>query len=392
VDFRFTPEEEAFRQEVRAFLDRHLPPDWEDQFPLETEEGVEALWAFARGLQREMGRRRWLALAWPPEYGGLGAPIMQQVVFHEELGYRRAPTLGLNMGVYWVGPTLMRYGTEEQKRRFLPPIASGEEVWCTLYSEPGAGSDLASLQTRAVLEGDSWVIHGQKVWASMAHRVHWGWLAARTDPTAPKHKGISLFIVPMNAPGITLRPLINLAGHHGFNQVFFNNVRLPRDHLVGEVNRGWYLMAVSLDFERTSIATVARTHALWDTLVAWARSLPPGAVSPSAWGALAERRIEIGVGRLLSYWVASLQASGRVPNYEASIAKLFASEVSQRVADTGLRLLGLYGQLMPGSRRAILKGRITRAFLTSIAATIGGGTSEIQRTIIAQRGLGLPRG
>jgi alkylation response protein AidB-like acyl-CoA dehydrogenase len=392
MDFRFGTAEEGFRAEVRAFLDESLPQDWDHQFNRETAEGLEQLWAFARDLQRELGRRRWLALAWPPEYAGLGAGIMQQVVFNEEMGYRRAPTFGLNMGVYWVGPTLMLYGTEEQKRRFLPRIASGEEVWCTLYSESGAGSDLAALQTRAVLEGDYWVINGQKIWSSMDHRAHWGWLAARTDPDAPKHKGISLFIVPMDAPGITIRPLINMAGHHGFNQVFFDKVRIPRDYLVGEMNRGWYMLAVSLDFERTSISGVARTQGLWDSIVRWARSLPVGAVRGRARLALADRGIEIQVGRMLSYRVASIQSAGRVPNYEASAAKLFASELSQRVAATGVELLGLYGQLRPGSKWAILRGRIARTFLTSVAETIGGGTSEIQRNIIAQRGLGLPRG
>jgi len=392
MEFRFSQQEEAFRQEVRAFLDTYLPQDWDDTFDLETTRGVDELWAFARHLQAELGKRRWLALAWPQEHGGLGASIMQQVVFNEEMGYRRAPTLGLNMGVYWVGPVLMLYGTEEQKRRFLPKIASGEEVWCTLYSEPGAGSDLASLQTRAVLEGDYWVINGQKIWTSVAHRAQWGWLAARTDPDAPKHKGISLFIVPMDAPGIAIRPLINMAGHHGFNQVFFDNVRIPRENLVGEMNKGWYMLAVSLDFERTSISSVARTQGLWDALLRWVRNSPQASITPQARLALADRGIEIQVGRYLSYRVASLQAAGRVPNYEASAAKLFASELSQRVAATGMRVLELYGQVWRGSRWAALKGRIARTYLTSVAETIGGGTSEIQRNIIAQRGLGLPRG
>jgi len=189
MDFRFTPEEEAFRREVREFLERELPPNWEDQFDMETEAGVDEMWEFARGLQRKLGERRWLAMAWPPEYGGLGASIVEQMIFNEEMSYRRAPTLGLNMGVLWVGPVIMIYGTEEQKQRFLLPIARGEEVWCTLYSEPGAGSDLAALQTRAVLEGDEWVINGQKIWSSLAHRAHWGWLAARTDPTPPSTRG-----------------------------------------------------------------------------------------------------------------------------------------------------------------------------------------------------------
>ncbi|MDT7944295.1 MAG: acyl-CoA dehydrogenase family protein [Dehalococcoidia bacterium] len=395
MDFRFTAEEERFREEVRQFLDRELPPGWDEEFDMETEAGVDALWEFARQLQRKLGQRRWLALAWPPEHGGLGAPIMHQVIFNEEMGRRRAPLLGLNMGVYWVGPAIMLYGSPWQKERFLPKIASGEEVWCTLYSEPGAGSDLASLQTRAVLEGDEWVINGQKIWSSMAHRADWGYLAARTDPDAPKHKGISTFLVPMKAPGIIIRPLINMAGHHGFNQVFFENVRIPKDYLVGEVNRGWYQVAVTLDFERSSISGVARSEGYYEAilgLVREERHLLSATGREAARLRLAEVGIEIEVGRYLSYRVASLQQQGRVPNYEASIAKLYASELAQRLARVGMDVLGLYGQLQPKSRWAKLRGRVERYYLTSVAETIGGGTSEIQRNVIAVRGLGLPRG
>ncbi len=399
MDFRFTPQEEAFRAEVRRFLAQELPPGWDDQFDLETQEGVDALWEFARQLQRKLAQRKWLTLAWPPEYGGLGAPIMHQVVFNEEMGRWRAPTLGLNMGVYWVGPAIMLYGSQWQKERFLPKIASGEEVWCTLYSEPGAGSDLAALQTRALLEGDEWVINGQKIWTSLAHRAHWGYLAARTDPAAPKHKGISTFVVPMRDekgdpyPGITIRPLINMAGHHGFNQVFFEDVRIPKEYLVGEVNRGWYQVAVALDFERSSISGVARSRRLWEDLVELARqerALSAG--RPQVRLRLAEVGVEIEVGRYLSYRVASLQQAGQIPNYEASIAKLYASELSQRLARTGMELLGLYGQLHPKSKWAKLRGRMERYYLTSVAETIAGGTSEVQRNVIATRGLGLPRG
>jgi len=390
MEFRFTPEEEAFRQEVRQFLDQELPPDWEERFDTETEEGFGGLSQFARAFQRKLAQRRWLALPWPPEYGGLGATIMQQVIYNEEMAYRRAPT-GFNMGVAWVGPALMLYGTEEQKRRFLPKIASGEEIWCTLYSEPGAGSDLAALQTRAVLEGDYWVINGQKIWTSQAHQAHWGWLAARTDPDAPKHKGISTFVVPMDSPGITIQPLINMAGQHGFNQVFFDNVRIPRHYLVGEVNRGWYQVAVALDFERSSISGVARARRFLDDLVLFARQEGVARGRPQVRARLADMAIEVEVGRYLSYRVASMQQAGQIPNYEASVAKLYSSELDQRLARAGMELLGLYGQLHPRSRWARLKGRVERHYLVSVASTIGGGTSEIMRNVIAGRGLGLPR-
>ncbi len=392
MDFRFTPEEEAFRDEIREFLRKELPPNWEEMFDVETAEGSDAQWDFALQFQRKLAKRRWLALAWPPEYGGMGAPIMHQVIFNEEMAYNRAP-LAFNMGVAWVGPALMIYGTDWQKQRFLPAIASGEEIWCTLYSEPGAGSDLASLQTRAVLEGDEWVINGQKIWTTYAHRADWGYLAARTDPDAPKHKGISVFLVPMKAPGITVQPLINMAGQHGFNQVFFDNVRIPKDYLVGEVNRGWYQVAVALDFERSSISGVARSQRLWEDLIGFARQerwLTSN--RPQVRLRLAEIGVEIEVGKYLSYRVASLQQAGKIPNYEASIAKLYSSELGQRLARTGMQLLGLYGQLHSRSPWTRLKGRIERYYLTSVAETIGGGTSEVQRNVIATRGLGLPRG
>lgn len=390
MDFRFTPEEEAFRAEVRAFLKAELPPGWEEQFDTETEMGADAQSEFAKQFNKKLAARNWLALPWPKEYGGLGASVMQQVVFNEEMAYAGAPT-GFNMGVAWVGPCLMIYGTEEQKRRFLPRITSLEDVWCTLYSEPGAGSDLASLQTRAVRDGDEWVINGQKIWTSGAHRSNWGWLAARTDPNAPKHKGISMFVVPMDAPGITIRPLINMAGGHGFNEVFFENVRIPADHLVGQENQGWYQLAVALDFERSSIAGSARARRFWEDLLRFAKENPSFGRREVVLR-LVEVGIEIDIAKFLSYRVASLQQAGKIPNYEATIAKLFSSELGQRLARTGMDLLGLYGQLHPKSKWARLKGRVERYYQLSVAETIAGGTSEVMRSVAAIRGLGLPRG
>jgi alkylation response protein AidB-like acyl-CoA dehydrogenase len=390
MDFRFTPEEEAFRAEVREFLRAELPPGWEEQFDTETEMGADAQSEFAKQFNKKLAARNWLALPWPKEYGGLGASVMQQVVFNEEMAYAGAPT-GFNMGVAWVGPCLMIYGTEEQKRRFLPRITSLEDVWCTLYSEPGAGSDLASLQTRAVRDGDEWVINGQKIWTSGAHRSNWGWLAARTDPNAPKHKGISMFVVPMDAPGITIRPLINMAGGHGFNEVFFENVRIPADYLVGQENQGWYQLAVALDFERSSIAGSARARRFWEDLLRFAKENPSFGRREVVLR-LVEVGIEIDIAKFLSYRVASLQQAGKIPNYEATIAKLFSSELGQRLARTGMDLLGLYGQLHPKSKWARLKGRVERYYQLSVAETIAGGTSEVMRSVAAIRGLGLPRG
>ncbi len=274
-----------------------------------------------------------------------------------------------------------------------PAIANHDEIWCTLYSEPEAGSDLASLQTRAVKDGDEWVINGQKIWTSGAHRSDWGWLAARTDPEAPKHKGISMFILPMDTPGISVRPLINMAGMHGFNEVFFEDVRIPASYIVGQENNGWYQLAVALDFERSSVAGVARARRWWEDLVSFSkehRSLV--GARPEVRHRLAEIGVELEAGQNLCYRVASLQQAGKIPNYEASIAKLYSSELGLRLAGSGMEMLGLYGQLHPRSKYAHLKGRIERYYQLSVAETIGGGTSEIMRNIIAMRGLGLPKG
>ncbi len=392
MEFRFTADEEAFRTDVREFLKAELTPGWQDRLDSETELLVEQQSQFARQFNKKLAQRRWLTLPWPEEYGGLKASIMQQMIYNEEMAYRGAPT-GLNMGVAWVGPSLMIYGTDEQKKRFLPAIANHDEIWCTLYSEPGAGSDLASLQTRAVKDGDEWVINGQKIWTSGAHRSDWGWLAARTDPEAPKHKGISMFILPMDTPGVTIQPLVNMAGMHGFNEVFFEDVRIPANYIVGQENNGWYQLAVALDFERSSVAGVARARRWWEELIGFSKEQCSFVEArPEVRHRLAEIGVELEAGQNLSYRVASLQQAGKIPNYEASIAKLYSSELGQRLAGTGMELLGMYGQLHPKSKYAYLKGRIERYYQLSVAETIGGGTSEIMRNIIAMRGLGLPKG
>ncbi len=392
MDFRFTDEEEGFRTEVKEFLRKELPAGWDEQFDAESEMGMVAQGDFAKQFQKKLADRRWLALPWPEEYGGLKASVMTQMIYNEEMSYTGAPT-GFNMGVAWVGPSLMIYGTDEQKKRFLPRITNLEDTWCTLYSEPGAGSDLAALQTRAVRDGDEWVINGQKIWTSGAHRSNWGWLAARTDTEAPKHKGISMFLVPMDSPGITIRPLINMAGQHGFNEVFFEDVRIPADMLVGQENMGWYQLAVALDFERSSIGGSARGRRLWEKLLSFAREQPSYVEArPGIRHRLAEVGIEVDVAQFLSYRVASLQQAGKIPNYEATIAKLYSSELGQRLARSGIELLGMYGQLHPKSKYTQLKGTMERYHQLSVAETVAGGTSEVMRGVAAIRGLGLPRG
>jgi len=388
MQFRFTPEQQAFRDEVETVIKTELPAGWED----DGEGGDDAAWQVARNFTSKLAERKWLAMAWPEEYGGINADHMTQMLYNEQLAYHRAPGGG-GMGVAWVGPAVMLYGTPEQKERFLPRITSGEDVWCTLYSEPGAGSDLAALQTRAVADGDDYVINGQKIWTSGAHHSNWGWLAARTDPDAPKHKGISTFVLPMDAPGVTVRPLINIAGQHGFNEVFFDNVRIPKSYMVGEVNRGWYHVAVALDFERSGIQSYAGGRRNLEEITELAReNRPLWENNPSVRMALADRAVELAVGTLIAYRIPYMQSAGKIPNHEASVSKMFGSEMSQRIAATGLKVLGLFGQLAPGSKQAKMQGRLEQNYLTAVSSTIAAGTSEIQRGIIATRGLGLPRG
>ena len=394
MEFRFTPEEESFRGEIREFLRRELPADWGGAGALG--EADEDRWQFLRSFQRRLAERKWLTLGWPQEHGGLAASHMMQVIYSEEMTYFRAPTQ-IGVGPDRVGPTIILYGTEEQKRRHLPGIAAGDTVWCQGFSEPAAGSDLASLQTSAVAEGDFFVVNGQKIWTSFAHKADWCILLARTDPEAPKHKGISYFLLDMTTPGIDVRPLVDMAGRHTFNEIFFDNVRIPRDCLVGEFNRGWYVAAATLDFERSGINRVVTGIRVYEDLVQYVaqsqqdggRRLPDDTRVRTK---LAELAIEFQAGRLLAYRVASMQARGQIPNAESSMSKLYGSELQQRLAGAGMEIMGMGGQLEPGSPWAPLQGRVEAFYLLAVALTIAAGTSEIMRGIIAGRGLGLPRG
>ncbi len=401
MEFRDSPEEAAFRQEVRDFLARELPKGLGR--PGEEEElwdGIDR-YGFYREWTKKLAQKGWIAPHWPKEYGGAGLTVMQQFILNEEFARARAPRPG-GVGVNYAGPTIILFGSEEQKREHLPGILSGEVIWCQGFSEPEAGSDLASLKTRAERQGDYYLVNGQKIWTSGAQFAHRMILLARTDPDAPKHKGISYFLVDMRSPGITVRPLYNMAGAPGFNQVFFDNVKVPRKDLLGEENMGWYYATKTLDFERSSIGAAMAQQNVLEDIVAVVRDRKKAGAPPRRevlWG-LADRAIEAQVARLLCYRVVTLQAKGLVPNYEASTAKLYASELAQRVARTGLKVLGLYGLLdrqrkagpeAAANRWAPLRGRLMRNYLWSVAATIAGGTSEIQRNIIAVRGLSLPR-
>ena len=384
MDFRFTPEQEAFRKEVQAFLKREVEEAGE-QAKREWETG------FCREFALKLGAKGWLAITWPEEYGGLNATPIEALILSEELAYYRAPRGVQIIGMGWVGQSLMNYGTEEQKKKYLLDIGRGKRWVCTAYSEPGAGSDLVALQCSARAEGDNYVINGQKIFTTAAHLCDYAWLAARTDPNAPKkHRGISMFLIDLNIPRITIRPVINMLGRHEFNEVFFDEVRVPRDCLVGEENQGWYMLVGALDVERSMIEMFLMARRTLEELVAFVKETGQ-ARDPLVRQKLAEVAIEVEVGRMLAYRLAWMQSKGITPTYEGSQTKVFGTEMDQRLANVAMQILGLYGPLAPDSKWVALHGLIARACLFSVSGTILGGTSEILRSIIAIRGLGLPR-
>ena len=391
MDFAFSPEEERFRDELNVFLAQQLPADWSDRSFLlaaDSEERDE----IARRVTKALAEREWLAMAWPKQYGGLDAGHLMQLIYNEETAYRGMPGGG-GVGVSSVGPTMMTFGSEEQKGLYLPRITGGEDVWTALFTEPGAGSDLAAVQTRATRDGDEFVINGQKTWISGARQANMGWLVARTDPHAPKHQGISTFVVPMDTPGITIAPVTTMADESTLSEVYFDNARIPAENLVGQENRGWYQAAASLDFERSGVGSYANGKRNVEKLVQVAREDRALVEhNPRIRYELADRWLELEVGFNIAHRIPWLQSEGLSPSYEASISKLYGSELTQRIASTGIELLGLAGQLAAESPNAPLHGALSRSYLTAVSSTIAAGTSEIQRNIIAQRGLGLPRG
>ena len=403
MDWNDNEEQAAFREQVRAVIAERLPAryralaehahegerQWEFDRKADDPEARQAAAEWAAALSE----RGWVAPHWPTEYGGAGLTVEEQFVFRQEMAEASAPAVG-GSGVSLLGPTLIVHGTDEQKAKYLPPILAGERVWAQGYSEPGAGSDLASVATRAVRDGDEYVVNGQKIWTSGAHAADSIFALTRTDPDAPKHRGISfLLIEDIHAPGITVRPLVNMNDKHYFNETFFEDVRVPAGNLVGEENRGWYVGMTLLDFERSNIGGAVGARRTLRALMGHATSgEAPGMTQLGAGprrAALAERWIETEVMFQYSFRIVSMQQAGLIPNYEASTAKLFNSELVQRLALTGTRVFGLHANHGDESTPA---GEFARAYLAAVPATIRGGTSEVQRNIIATRGLGLPRG
>jgi len=389
LDFRDTPEQAIWRQEVRTFLDNEKPKIDPEANPMEA---MRRAGGYMKEWREKLSNKGWVAPAWPKEYGGASLSVMEQFIMNEEFAEARAMNVG-GMGTSMIGPTIIIHGNEEQKKQHLGAILRGEVQWCQGYSEPGSGSDLASLQTRAVRDGDDFVINGQKIWTSGAHNADWMFMLARTDPDAPKHRGITYFLMDMKSPGVTVRPLINLANGHMFNEVFFEDVRVPARNVLGEINRGWYIGTTTLDFERSSIGNaVGQRQTLEYYMKFWQENRGKdvtGSASTKARDEFADRWIEAATAKMLSYRVITIQNEGRVPNHEASIAKLFNTELSQRIARSAMKMIGTGAQLT--GQNAPMRGRAAASYLQTVSSTIAGGTSEVQRNIVATRGLGLPR-
>ena len=390
MDFQLSPEEEAFRQEVSDFLDREGPQEWHKRkvsfFDMSGQEG----WIdIHRDMSRKLGSRGWLSMHWPEEYGGRGLSPFYRLILREELARHHCPGYH-SLSVDFVGPAILHKGSEELKKRHLPGIASGEVMWCEGLSEPGYGSDLASIETFAREEDDCFLVNGQKIWTTYAHFADWMFFVARTDREAkPNYRGLTFFLVDMQTPGITVNPIINMAGHHDFNEVFLDDVRIPRENVVDGVNKGWYVAMSLLDDERTSDLGYAIAGTLLDDIVEYAREQDIlDAVNKER---MAELTAEIEVARLTHYHVTWMLSQGKTTNYEAAMCKLLGFESIQHVAEFGMNVGKQYGLLSDHSPFAPLSGRISSCYLRSFGHSMEAGTSEIDRDVIAQRGLELPR-
>ena len=389
MDFEFTEEEKKFKKEISEFLDREVTEGVIEESDIGLGFGPHS-WE----LMRKLGAKKWLAPSYPEEYGGLGLSKIYRYIVAEELDYRNALVVirGLGMvGVDMVGPVILRHGNERQKKELVSGIAQGEIDFALGYTEPNAGSDLSQIAMRAVRDGDDYIISGQKLFNTACHFAQYHWLATRTDPDAPAHKGISMFVVDLKTPGISVSPLWEMSDMRT-NEVFYDEVRVPKQCLVGEENRGWYYIVEALDLER--LLTVGALERTLKEIIEYTQNTPINgkllSEDPLTRQRLADMAIEIRVARNLVRRVVWLQDKGTVPNVEAAILKAFVCEVYQRVVEKGLEILGLYGLLRKTSKYSVLEGMIERLFRASFVLTIGGGSSEIMRNIIAKRGLRLP--
>ncbi len=395
MDFKFSPEDEAFRQECRSWLEHNIPHDWRDDEELhdpDTREEFER----RRAWHRQLYDDGWMCIHWPQEYGGRGASLIQQVIYNQELDRAKAPPTVNFQGIARVGPTLMQWGTPEQKQRYIPRIPPAEEIWCQGLSEPDHGSDLAAVETRAVDRGDHFLVNGSKVWTSNAHRADFTTLLCRTDPDAPKHKGLSYLLVDMKSPGITVRPLVQMTGESGFNQVFFDDVQVPMANLVGEKNRGWMVAMTNMMFERTIHG--GRTDMMVEVrqLTELAKKVDRGG-RPAWQDSYVRQRLagfacEAAALKYTSFRQLTSQLKGLPPGPEGSMMKLGTSGLNLRMQDFAMELLGPYSQLEYQASGAIDRGKWSHRMLAARRGTIAAGTNEIQHNIIGERVLGLPKG
>lgn len=411
MNWQDSAQDQAFRLEVRNFIRDHFPaayrPDPHTEQSLEPEDVFGYNWQVDRASdnpERRQGaqlwahvlaKRGWIAPRFPVEYGGAGLSVMEEFILQEEMMKTRVPTVN-GIGAFLLGPTLLEHGTDEQKKTHLPRIAKGEVTWAQGFSEPDSGSDLASLRTRAVQKDGHYIVTGQKVWTSLGQYADWLFILARTNPEAPKHRGITFLLVDAKSPGITIRPIEDLRGATPYTEIFFDEVRVPVANRVGDENRGWYAAMTALSFERAGIgATVKFEQALLD-LIAYLKSEQGLRYLRTSQGAalrreIAQRYTEVRVLYNLARYTVSKQSSGDVPGYEASVNQLFSAELHQRLAATGIKAFGPFSQLWQRND-APMGAFFTHLFMDSVAATFLGGTAEIQRNVIATRGLNLPRG
>ena len=387
MDFEFTKEEKTLQEEVREFIKKESTPEM-----LKETEDMGDIYGAPEGRKiiQKMAAKGWLTPTWPKEYGGLGVSDVASYMIREEMGYHGLP-FGF-IAAHMAGPTILRFGSDEMKKKWLPRIASGELEFALGYTEPQAGSDLSALNLRAEDKGDCFLLNGNKLFNTSCHIADCHWLACRTDFDVAKHKGVSMMIVDLKSPGITISPMITMAGWQT-NEVVYEDVRVPKENLVGEKNKGFYYLMAALDFER--MFPLGRYRRVFDELVEYTKeTIVDGKTlskDPLIRQKLAQLSTEIEVTRLLYYQLAHILDKGGIPNYQSSMEKTFATECAQRIVNVGMDILGLYGQIKEGSKWVQLKGKVEKFYRTSIVETIYAGTSEIQRNIIAQRGLGLPR-
>ncbi len=399
MNLNLSPAEEAFQNELRSWFERNLPPQWREprlrSLPYDDAAAIGLQW------QKMLGAAGWLGLAWPAEYGGRGATLMEQAIYVSEAHRAEAPPTVDRAGLRLLGPTLMEIGTPEQRERFLPPLIKGEVVWCQGFSETDAGSDLASLRTRAVLEGDRYIVNGHKVWSSNAHYANWCMLMARTNPDAPKHKGITMLAVDMSSPGVTVRPIRQMSGlvggKHGFNEIFFENVSVPRGNVIGGVDNGWQVGMKAITYERGlfTMAVQIEFETVWEELRQFAAATRRNGRllidDPLVREQLAQLYSDIRIMRLTNLRYVTRYMRGARPGEESSYMKLHWTATEQRLYDAAMALGGPRALLMQQSPGALYEGTWNSEYFYSRASTIYGGTQDIQRNLIAERIYGLPR-